>query len=371
MKRTLTIFVFLCLLICLFACERHKPIKIGFVGGLSGRVADLGRAGRDGASLAIEECNGQGGINGILVELLVRDDAQDASTVASIIHELAKDEVLAVVGPMTSAMAVAASDAANLEQLVLLSPTTSTSLLSGRDDYFLRIYPENSQASTLLAEEIFDVRHVRNLAVAYDLANRQHTQDWLDGLRLSYLTKGGQMAAEEGFYSGAMVSFSQLAEDLVKSNPDGVLLVASALDTAMIAQQLSKMNVQLPLFGTEWSGTEDVILNGAGSVEGLTFFHTFDFDDTSARFLAFQDTFFKRFGYEAGFAAVHSYDATRLLLAALKKNPSKAEIRKTLLSLGPFQGLQGQINLDRFGDVTRQHFLMTVQNGRFVHQLRH
>jgi len=38
----------------LLACSPREPIRLGFVAGLSGRVADLGIGGRDGALLAVE-----------------------------------------------------------------------------------------------------------------------------------------------------------------------------------------------------------------------------------------------------------------------------------------------------------------------------
>ena len=52
----------LCLTALLTACSKDEPVRIGFVGGLTGRVADLGIAGRNGALLAVEERNAAGGI---------------------------------------------------------------------------------------------------------------------------------------------------------------------------------------------------------------------------------------------------------------------------------------------------------------------
>ncbi|MCX7656031.1 MAG: ABC transporter substrate-binding protein, partial [Treponemataceae bacterium] len=54
-----------------------RPIKIGFIGGLSGYYADLGIAGRNGLRLALEEANREGGIDGHPLQLLTNDDKQD------------------------------------------------------------------------------------------------------------------------------------------------------------------------------------------------------------------------------------------------------------------------------------------------------
>ena len=58
------------------ACAPQVPWRVGFLGGLSGRVSDVGLAGRDGARLALDQVNARGGIAGRQVELIVRDHAQ-------------------------------------------------------------------------------------------------------------------------------------------------------------------------------------------------------------------------------------------------------------------------------------------------------
>ncbi len=43
-------------------CQKEKdPIKLGFVGCLTGRLSDLGTSGRNGALLAVEGCYGAQG----------------------------------------------------------------------------------------------------------------------------------------------------------------------------------------------------------------------------------------------------------------------------------------------------------------------
>ena len=87
-------------------CSEQKPIKIGFVGGLSGRVADLGIGGRDGALLAVEHWNQNGGVNDRAVQLLVRDDQQNVETARKIVKQLLSEGVVAIIGHMTSSMSV-------------------------------------------------------------------------------------------------------------------------------------------------------------------------------------------------------------------------------------------------------------------------
>ncbi len=52
----------------LAACSDPQPVRIGFIGGTSGRAADLGIDSRNGVLLAVEQRNAAGGIGGRAVE---------------------------------------------------------------------------------------------------------------------------------------------------------------------------------------------------------------------------------------------------------------------------------------------------------------
>lgn len=91
----------------LLGCEPPEPIRIGFVGGTSGRVADLGIAGRDAVLLAVELRNQSGGVAGRKVKLLIKDDQQSPEVARRAVRDLIEQGVVAIVGPMTSAMAIA------------------------------------------------------------------------------------------------------------------------------------------------------------------------------------------------------------------------------------------------------------------------
>ena len=125
--------------VVLGACKAEEPIRIGFLAGTSGRVADSGISGRDAALLAVEQYNQSGGIAGRRVQLIIKDDRQQPDIVRQRVRELIAEGVVAIIGPMTSDMAVAATPIADEAKVVLMSPTATTEALSGKDDYFLRV----------------------------------------------------------------------------------------------------------------------------------------------------------------------------------------------------------------------------------------
>lgn len=76
--------------------------------------------------------------------------------------------MVAIIGPVTSQMSVAALPTANERKLVLLSPTTSTGDLSGLDDHFFRIYPTCEQNARALAEHAVQISKNRRIAILAD-----------------------------------------------------------------------------------------------------------------------------------------------------------------------------------------------------------
>ena len=63
----------------------REPLRIGYIGSLSGKYAAMGTSARNGALLAVEEINGAGGIDGRPLSLEIKDDAgnPDASLKAA------------------------------------------------------------------------------------------------------------------------------------------------------------------------------------------------------------------------------------------------------------------------------------------------
>ena len=356
----------LLVLLVLPACRKETPpLKIGYVGGLTGRVAGLGVAGRDGLQLAVEERNAAGGIGGRKVELITRDDKQDAGTGKLAVQELIAAGVTAIVGPMTSAMAKEMQPVANRAQLPLISPTVTSNQFNDQDDYFFRMTMPLKINARKLAEDVL-ARGLRSFAVSVDLNNAAYTEDWLASFQQPFEAGGGRIVTVERFKSGAEGGFLPLAERLLKNRPDALLLLSGAMDTALLSQQVRKLGSKLPLFTSEWAFTSDVINFGGATVEDLRSYVTYSPGSTTPEHQVFVGKFEKRFGYKPSFAAVLAYEAGTFLLAGLERNPGRENLKAALTGLGSVRGLQGEVRINRFGDPERQTFLAAIRNGQFV-----
>lgn len=352
------------------ACTDREPIRLGYLGPLSGRYADLGLAGRNGALLAVEECNKSGGIHGRTVELLTGDSQGNSSGAITAVRKLSQAGIELLIGPMLSQTAMVIKPEVDRMRLVTLSPTVATEKLDGLDDWFLRIYPSTRQNAEELAAQLVKEEKLRDLSVVIDETNAAYTQTFYRSLARTFSTLGGRLAAPVTFHSGEVVPFYRLAQTIIAQKTGGVLFLAGAMDTAMFLHQLRGKGYDKPAYATEWSGTEDLLSYGGGAVEGLTFYNTFDRESSAPAYLKFVQSYRNRFGREPGFASVHAYDATRMALEALRRDGESPQRRKeALLGLGSFPGLQTKLKLNPTGDVNRPLFKVRIDNGHF-HTLR-
>lgn len=351
----------------LIACTDKAPVRIGFVGGTSGRVADLGVSGRDAAQLVVEQCNADGGINGRPVQLLIEDDRQDPETARSAVAKLIEQGVAAIVGPMTSDMAVAVAPLVNQAGVLMVSPTATTQALSRIDDQFFRITSTTEDFAAKSARHHLASGKIRRFAAVYDLGNRTFCENWLAVFREVFAAGGGQIVTAIGFSTNAERTFLDMARDLLAPRPDGVLIIANSMDSAMLCQQVRKIDSDIPISLADWGATERLLEMGGAAVEGVTVVQTFDRDSPSPRYQAFRRTYLQRYGREPGFPGVHAHDATQVVLTALRLRQKDRSLKQVLLANRQFQGLQSDFSFNDFGDVQRSlASISIVRNRQFV-----
>lgn len=347
------------------ACGEKAPLPVGYIGGLSGRVADLGVAGRNGVQLAVEVVNASGGIGGRKLDLLVRDDEQNPELARRRFTELVDAKVAAVLGPMTSGMCAAALPVANQARLLVLSPTCTANELSAQDDHFLRVISPTRVYASRAARHQYENVGVRKVVLVYDLRNKAYTESWSRDFQDTFTSLGGTVLGTRTFESGDDAGLADIVTSILASGPDGVVIVANSVDAALLAQQFRRRAPDLRIAAAEWAATERFIELAGKSAEGVAMSQFFDRKSNAPAYLDFRNRYRERFGEEPGFGGVAAYDAAMVLFEAMRRHPDKSP-RDAILAIGRFSGLQGPIVFDAAGDAQRDVFTTRVRDGQFV-----
>ena len=348
----------------LVGCGRQEPLVIGFIGGLTGPNADNGQAGLDAVTLAIEEFNRDGGVDGRLVELLAKDDGQSKEKATQSTQELVNAKVQAIVGPFTSGMAEVIVPIAGKAGIFEVSPTITSMDFYGKDDNLFRIN-RTTRDNAIDYARFLSARGIQHVSVAYDLRNKSFTQSWLAEFQTALLKEGGRVSVAVPYTSSSETPFEQVVTDMLKAKPQGLLFISGALDVARLAQHSRRLAPRLPIIASEWAATEQLIDLGGKVIEGLIIVQNYDRDDASDRFRQFSQAYFKRFQRDPGYSSVSAYDAATVVLQALKQRQKDENLKTAALRSGPYPGLQQTITFDANGDTQRKIFFTEVRNGQY------
>lgn len=353
------------LAVVLAACGDKPPVLIGYLGGISGRVADLGIAGRNGAQLAVEAFNAHGGVDGRKVELLIRDDEQNADLARRRFVELSDAKVAAVIGPMTSSMCAAVLPLADERRLLLMSPTCTANELGGKDDQFMRVISPTRIYAARSARHQADVRGMRRAVLVYDLRNKAYTESWTMDFAAAFEARGGQVLARKGFESGDDAGLAAVVDSLLQGRPDLAVLAANSVDAALLTQLVRRRAPGIAIVAAEWAATERYIQLAGKAADGVFMAQFYDRNSKLPEFQTFRMRYRDRFGEEPGFAGVAAYDAATVVLHSLKAQTGKS-LREAILAVRRFEGVQGSIEFDPNGNADRHVFLTRVEDGRYV-----
>ncbi len=358
--------LFAALLVLAAGCDDPSPVEVGFIGGLSGRVADLGIGALDGVRIAIEEQNRRGGIGGHPIRLTTEDDRQDPDAARAAFESLADRKVEAIIGPMTSVMAVTLAPLADARRVALISPTVTTRDLAGQDDYFLRVIADTRQYAEASAKFHWQQRAIKSFVILSDQVNRAYTDSWAQDFRSAYEALGGKVIQILPFKSGMVGDFGALARQALAAHAEAVLILGNAADAAQICQQIRLLDRTVPLVTSEWAATERFVEMAGPAAEGIFTSQFVDRESEQQPYVAFRRLFLERYQLEPGFAGIAGYDAATVLITALKRRAAGENLRDAVLRIGDFQGLQGPIHIDRFGDSWRPTYITVIRNGKYM-----
>ena len=171
-----------------------NTIKIGSVHPLTGSMAYEGQAMVNAQKIAIDKINGEGGINGRMLELVAKDSLGTSSGAANAALKLTNSGVVALTGTYTSSSAQVVSRTAEKTRIPLvITVASSDNLLSNGYRYTFRVQPSVSVFSQNFLKYLsyFKTEDMETVAFIYENSNygsgiSEYITDHIDetGLRI-------------------------------------------------------------------------------------------------------------------------------------------------------------------------------------------
>jgi branched-chain amino acid transport system substrate-binding protein len=345
-----------------------KPLLVGIAATLTGNNAELGIQTRNGVALALEDFNARGGIEGRPVKLVIKDDQSTPEGAVAAATFLLEQGVCAIVGHSTSAQTMAGLKVTDPAGTVMISPTASTTALSGKDDFFFRVVDVSATRAEILGRNIHDNRGCATISFVYDTVNRPFTQSFVDAVRKGFESAGGRVLDSLPFDSGADPDFLAITERLGQTAPEAVCIVASDINTALVSQRIRLAGLDAQLFTSSLAFTPRLLSHGGSAVEGILTIQSLWVSEDNPAYFSYMERYRETYGERAAFGAVFGYEAGMILFEALKETGGRGgePLKQALLGLEPRRVLTETISFDAYGDVSRPYSLLRVRNGKFV-----
>ena len=305
-----------------------------------------------GVAQAQTEINRQGGINGKLLLIQIVSDDNNPEVARQQAQKLAADpDVLAVVGHNDSNVSLAVSDIYQKEELVMVSPTSSSSKLSGIGSYIMRTTPSVSVLAEALSNYAIN-SSFKQIAVCFD-SNSSDSSSFVREFTTGITANGSQILPIDCNFAKANFNPVPIVEEAIALNADAILLSPSVNKIDM-AIAVAQVNLQrLPLLANHSLYTFETIETGSEAVAGMvlstpwlpgTIFHN-----------SFSQIGKELWGGKVNWRTAMAYDATKAIAQGLESSNSRAELQSVLTksdfwingATGKFRFQQG----DRLGKV--------------------
>jgi len=343
--------------------QKRQPIKIGLSVTLTGLYPDLGREIRDGALLAIQMINEEGGVKGKPLKLIIKDNKYNIEQAKKNYEELVKEGVIAVLGPATSTTAKALLPLINEKRVLSIAPTPSSTELAGLDDYMIRLRTTNKDDAEVLAKHLTKKIKSKKIVIVYDVLNTVYAVDFAQNFMQHF---GKDVKFFLIPFKEGESDIKELSKKILSYSPDAVLLITEVYNTALTIQNLGILKPDLILISSPWSKFQRLIENGGRRIEGLLSCDSFDVDYKGEVYQKFKKRFIDRFGYEPEMGAILSFESVMIIKQAVERGATRENIKELIIKTGKFQGLQGEIVIDKFGDRVIKPFVVKVENGKWV-----
>lgn len=347
---------------------KQETIKIGLVTTLTGPASTAGAQTRNGVILAIEQANSKGGINGRQIELVIKDDKASAEVGLEVDNELLDAGVVAILGHYISNVSIETTPLMNQNDVVMLALSSTTSELTGYDDNFMRIAPADDNRAPQMAELMSEKLNLKRISVVYDSSNARYTESFFHYFKTRLEALGGEISNVVPFDSNKEISFLEIINNVIDADPEGLLIIANAIDGAFICQHLRMKNSQIRVVDSGWAFTgPDFISNGGPSTNGVISLLAFDPESSSPMFMSIKEKYRNRFHEPLRLYGQRGYEAAQVVLFALSQTSEASKIKEVILKKGNFNSLNNTpIIFDEYGDVSRPLFILEMNNERMV-----
>jgi branched-chain amino acid transport system substrate-binding protein len=378
MKRALSVICILAIAAgSVFAAGGGEPetLKIGAIFAVTGGASFLGAPEAKTAEMVVEKINAAGGIDGKMIELIIKDSAANPEKAISFAKQLIEeDQVLAIIGPSTSGETMQIKEICNEAKVPLISAAANEAIVDPVASYVFKTPQKDSYVVRWIYQTMNDMGIKKIGVVAANSGFGNGGKGQLE----KYAPEFGIEIAIAESYDRAETDLTALMNKVKAENVDAVVNWSIVPAQSIIPKNMKQLGMDVPLFQSHGFGNIKYAEAAGDAAEGIIFpcgrllvADELPASNPQKAFLVeYANEYRSKFGEEASTFGGHAYDAITIVIEAIKKGGAdRDKIRDEIEKIKNFPGTGGVFNFsaaDHNGLGMDSIVMLTVKDGKFV-----
>jgi len=285
---------------------------IGCTGPLTGDASSYGISVQEGATLAVEEINANGGLNGVKFKFDMKDDKATAADAASGYDLLYEAGMQVSLGSVTSGSCASFAAKAAQDHLFFITPSASAAAITDTGDNAFRVCFGDPDQGVLAADEINE--KYETVGVIYDTSD-----PYSSGIYEAFkgeMEKLGKEYSVQTFDAENKKDFSTQVEAL--KDCDVIFLPFYYTEAGLVAKAAVAKGSDAVLFGCDgFDGIDDQIDSTVTNL--IRYITPFDVNSTDETVKGFVDAYKAKYNKLPDQFAADGYDAVYVIYEAMQK----------------------------------------------------
>ena len=363
------IFLLFCLLsiLSVLPVAAAEPVKIGFIGPLTGSFANVGIQSRQILSLLAQDINNRGGLLNSKVKMIFENE-QDSAAAAT---RLVQQKVVAVIGPHTSDNTRSVQKIFNDAKIIHISyGSTAVSLTQQGFPYFFRTCPRDDEQAKAFVQIIRRL-NFKKVALLHDQSlYGKGLAEAIDDQLHSWMIN----TVWQGSLTPGRSDYTDILGKIRAASPEIIFFAGYYPEAARLLQGRRQLQWEIPIIGGDGVNHPDLVeIAGKEAAQGFHFLtppnpEHLDTPQTKAILEQFQKT------YQQDISSIYSLLAGNAFIAftesVMKTQTTDASAIADYLHRYYFNpsGLTGEIFFNVWGDVVNDLYAVyqVDENGRFI-----
>jgi branched-chain amino acid transport system substrate-binding protein len=304
-------------LISTTAVASAADIKLGAAEALTGPAAKYGVAIKNGFTLAVDEINAKGGVNGNKIALIVEDEQGKKEEAITVFKKLIfQDKVLMIFGPTLSNSAFAADPIASAAKVVVFGTSNTADGITAIGSHVFRNSVMESDVLPVTTKAAVKHFGLKKVAVIYG-NDDAFTKNGYDVFKTALAAQQITVTDTETYAKGDVDFKAQLTK-IKATNPDAIVCSCLAEEAANIILQTRTLGMKQPFIGGNGFNSPKLFEIARDAADNTIMGSPWSAENTAPANKAFIAAYKAKFNAEPDQFAAQAYDAMHIVATALK-----------------------------------------------------